>query len=81
VLSKKDQDMLTSHYHNGISLKGALILIGTDLSEDIVSKEDLLFLRQIEKDRRTLKNLTPPAVPGNASPWEYSSITEQSQAE
>jgi len=79
VLSKKDQDILTSHYHNGISLKGALILIGADLNEDIVSEEDTLFLRQIEKDRNILKKLAPPPVTGDASPWEYSSITERSR--
>jgi hypothetical protein len=77
VLSKKDQDLLTSLYHQGISLKGALILIGADLNQEIVSEEDLLFLRQIEKDRQVLKNLAPPPAPGDTSAWEYSSITAQ----
>jgi hypothetical protein len=71
VLSKKDQDLLTSHYHNGISLKGALLIIGDDLDKKIVSKEDTFFLNQIEKDPGILKKLSPASMPDAAAPWEY----------
>jgi hypothetical protein len=71
VLSQKDQDMLTSHYRNGISLKGALLIIGDDLDKKIVSKEDTFFLNQIEKDPGILKKLSPAPMPNAAAPWEY----------
>jgi hypothetical protein len=71
VISKKDQDILTSYFVRGTSLKGALILTGSDLNEDFVSKEDTLFLNQIEEDKRILQRLSPPPAPNDASPWEY----------
>jgi hypothetical protein len=63
--------MLTAHYRNGISLKGALLLIGDDFDKKIVSREDTFFLNQIEKDKNILKKLAPPPVSGNLSPWDY----------
>jgi hypothetical protein len=71
VLSKQDREMLTAHYRNGISLKGALLLIGDDFDKKIVSREDTFFLNQIEKDKNILKKLAPPPVSGNLSPWDY----------
>ena len=71
VLSKKDQDILTSHYHRGISFKGALLLIGEDLKEKNVSQADTFFLNQIEKDPGILKKLSPAPMPSTAAPWEY----------
>ena len=70
VLSKKDQDILTSHYRKGISLKGALLLSSDDLDKKIVLREDTFFLDQIEKDKSILKKLSPP-LPENAAPWDY----------
>jgi hypothetical protein len=70
VLSKKDQDMLTSHYRNGNSLKGALLLIGDDFDKKIVSQEDLFMLNQLDKDKSILKKLSPP-IPESAAPWDY----------
>jgi len=71
VLSKNDQELLTSHYQKGVSLKGALLLIGDDLDKKIVSREDTFFLNQIEKDPGTLKKLSPAPMPSAATPWEY----------
>jgi len=71
VLSKKDQDTLTSHYHRGISFKGALLLIGEDLKEKNVSQADTFFLNQIEKDPGIFKKLSPAPIPSAAAPWEY----------
>jgi hypothetical protein len=53
-------------------LKGALLLWGEQLREDIVSREDTFFLNQIEKDPNILNALSPP-VPqaGKAPPWDY----------
>jgi hypothetical protein len=79
VLSEKDRDILISHYHNGLAFKGALLLIGADLSEDIVSKEDTLFLQRFEKDKAKLKKNGPSPVPDAASPWVYSSVTAPSR--
>ena len=71
VLSKKDRDMLTAHYRNGKSFKGALLLIGDNFDKKIVSREDTFFLNQIERDNNILKKLTPPPMPGRASLWDY----------
>ena len=71
VLSKKDQDMLTAHYRNGISLKGGLILRDDVLNAEFVTKEEILFLNQVEKDKRILEKLSPPPMPGNAPAWDY----------
>lgn len=68
VLSKNDQDILTSQYQNGTSLKGGLILLGADLDKENISKEDTLFLNQIEKDRSILKKLSPSPMPSDAYP-------------
>jgi hypothetical protein len=61
--------MLTSHYRNGIALKGALLLSGDDLDKKNVPRQDTFFLNQIEKDKSILKKLSP--IPGDASPWDY----------
>jgi hypothetical protein len=71
VLSKKDRDILTSHYRKGTFLKGALLLISADLNEEIVSKEDTVSLNQIEEDKSILKELSSPPMPNDASPWIY----------
>jgi len=71
VLSKKDGDMLTSHYRNGKSLKGALLLFGDNFDKNIVAREDTFFLNQIEGDKNILKKLAPPQLPDSASPWDY----------
>lgn len=71
VLSKKDQDLLSSHYQQGISLKGGLIIAGTDIYEETVSREDAVFFDQIEEDESILKKLSPPPMPSDASAWTY----------
>jgi hypothetical protein len=72
VLSKQDRDLLTAYHRKGAVLKGALLLWGEQLREDIVSREDTFFLNQIEKDPNILNALSPP-VPqaGKAPPWDY----------
>jgi len=63
--------MLTAHYRNGKSFKGALLLSDDNFDKKIVSREDTFFLNQIDRDRNILKTLTPPPMPGSASPWDY----------
>ncbi|MBT8371712.1 MAG: hypothetical protein KJO34_12170 [Deltaproteobacteria bacterium] len=70
VLSKKDQDMLTSHYRNGIALKGALLLIGDDLNEKKVSREDTFFLNQLDEDKSILEKFSPPMLESEVT-WDY----------
>ncbi len=70
VLSEEDQELLTVHYRNGISLKGALLLIGDDFDKKTVSREDTFFLNQLDKDQSILDNLSP-AAPDNDVPWDY----------
>ena len=70
VLSEKDQKMLAVHYRNGISLKGALLLIGNDYDSKIVSREDTFFLNQLDKDLSILEKLSP-AVDVSDVPWDY----------
>jgi hypothetical protein len=70
VLSKEDQETLTLHYRNGISLKGALLLIGDDFDKKNVSREDTFFLNQLDKDIGILSKLAP-AVPDDDVPWDY----------
>ena len=70
VLSKQDQDILAAHHRKGTALKGALLLWGQNLNEEIISREDTFFLNQIEEDPGILKTLSPPPVTGDAS-WEY----------
>ena len=71
VLSKRDRDILSSHYQHGISLKGALIIAGTDLYGEMVSREDTVFLNQIEEDKSILDKLSPPPMSSDASAWTY----------
>jgi len=71
VLSKNDQELLAAHYQKGVSLKGALLLIGNDLDKEIVPREDTFFLNQIEKDPGLLKKLSPAPLPSAAIPWKY----------
>ena len=70
VLSTEDQEMLTSHYRSGISLKGALLVIGDDFDKKVVSREDAFFLNQLDEDKSILSKLAP-AVPDSAGPWDY----------
>jgi hypothetical protein len=70
VLSKKDQEMLTSHYRNGISFKGALLVIGDDVDKEIVSRKDTFFLNQLDQDKSILNKLAP-MVPESADVWDY----------
>ena len=70
VLSKEDQEMLTSHYRNGISFKGALLVIGDDFDKKIVSREDAFFLNQLDEDISILNKLAP-TVPDSADVWDY----------
>jgi len=70
VLSKEDQEMLTVHYRNGISLKGALLLIGDDFDKKIISPEDMFFLNQLDKGKSILDKLSP-VVPDSDVPWDY----------
>jgi hypothetical protein len=70
VLSKADQDMLTAYYRDGISLKGALLLIGNDFDQKIVSREEAFFLNRIDKDKTILDKLAP-AAPASAGEWDY----------
>ena len=62
--------MLIVHYRSGISLKGALLLIGDDFDKKTVSHEDTFFLNQLDKDLSILDKLSP-AVPDNDVPWDY----------
>ena len=71
VLSKKDQELLTSHYSNGISLKGGLILRGNSFNDEFVTKEETVFLNQVEKDKNILEKLSPSPKPNGESPWDY----------
>ena len=62
--------MLAAHYRNGISLKGALLLIGDDYGRKTVSLEDMFFLNLLDKDQSILEELSPdPAVAD--TPWDY----------
>ncbi len=70
VLSEEDQEMLTSHYRNGISFKGALLVIGDDFDKKIVSREDNFFLNQLDEDISILNKLAP-TVPESADVWDY----------
>ncbi len=70
VLSKADQDRLIAYYRDGLSLKGALLLIGEDFDEKIVSPEEAFFLNRIDKDQTILTQLAP-AVPDNTGSWDY----------
>ena len=70
VLSSEDQEMLTVHYRNGISLKGALLLIGDDYDKKNVSREDTFFLNQLDKDISILNKLSPAAPVSDVS-WDY----------
>ena len=69
-MSKADQDMLTAYYRDGISLKGALLLIGDDFDQKIVSPEEAFFLNRIDKDKTILTQLAP-AVPDSTGFWDY----------
>ena len=70
VLSGEDQEMLAVHYRNGISLKGALLLIGDDFDKKDVSSEEAFFLNQLDKDTSILEELSP-AVPDSDVSWDY----------
>ncbi len=70
VLSKADQNMLTAYYRDDISLKGALLLIGEDFDQKIVSPEETFFLNRIDKDKTILTQLAP-AVPDSTGFWDY----------
>jgi hypothetical protein len=62
--------MLAVHYRNGISLKGALLLIGDDFDKKDVSSEEAFFLNQLDKDQSILNKLSP-AVPVSDASWDY----------
>jgi hypothetical protein len=70
VLSGEDQEMLAVHYRSGISLKGALLLIGDDFDKKDVSSEEAFFLNQLDKDTSMLEKLSP-AVPDSEVSWDY----------
>jgi hypothetical protein len=71
VLSKKDQDILESHYQKGIAFKGGLLLWGQNQNAEMISREDTFFLNQIEENPDILKTLSLPPPTGNSSPWDY----------
>ena len=81
VLPKKDHDMLTAHYRNGKSFKGALLLIGDAFDKKIVSREDTFFLNQIDRNNTILKKLTPAPIPGDASLWDHTSRPDKNRGQ
>ena len=71
VLTKKDHDLLTEHYNNGISLKGGLIIRGNSFNDEFVTKEETIFLNKVEKDKAILEKLSPLPEAGEGTPWDY----------
>ena len=71
ILSKSDRKALNAHYQNNVALKGGLLLWGQDLNQESISREDVLFLNQIEKDPSILKNFSTTSDDGESPPWDY----------
>ena len=71
VLSKRDADILASHYQKGIVFKGGLLLQGQNLNADLISREDTFFLNQIDENPDILKTLSSRPPAGDAPPWDY----------
>ena len=71
VLSQKDRDILADHHRKGVALKGGLLIIGDDLDQKVVSREDTFFLNQLDKDAGILETLSPAPMLDSTSAWEY----------